>query len=341
MRMTIREIAAECGVSTATVDRVLNGRGKVRPDTEARILAALQKAGYTKNIAARALAIQKAAPVVGLVLSSVGNPFFDEVLRGVAQAGEELADYGITLRVAQMRGYDPQRQLELIGEMQEDISVLVLHPIDHPGIVEKVAELAERGVPTITVNTDLEGSRRRCYVGSDYEKGGRTAAGVMGLVTQGQARLGILTGVETILGHRQRLHGLEGCLAQRYPHIHIAARGVARDDDESAYAATEAMLRADPAIDTLMLIAAGLKGVCDAIFDLKLERRIRLFAFDNITMTRAMIQSGLLKAVICQQPFQQGYLSLCAARDILLSGDLAYDRRIMENQIRILENLDE
>lgn len=339
--MTIREIAAQCGVSTATVDRVLNGRGKVRPDTEARILAALRKAGYTKNIAARALAIQKAAPVVGLVLSSLGNPFFDEVLRGVDQAGAELADYGIALKTAQMRGYDPAKQLELIQGMQEDISALVLHPIDDPAIVEKVAELAEKGIPTITVNTDLEGSRRRCYVGSDYEQGGRTAAGVMGLMTQGPARLGILTGVETLLGHRQRLHGVESRLGERYPHIRIAARASARDDDESAYAATKGMLLADPAIDTLLLLAAGLKGVCDAIFDLKLEGRVRLFAFDNIAITQAMLANGLLKAVVCQQPFQQGYLSLRAAGDILLSGELPYERRIMGNEIRILENLEE
>lgn len=339
--MTIREIAAECGVSTATVDRVLNGRGKVRPDTEARILTALRKAGYSKNIAARALAIQKAAPVVGLVLSSVGNPFFEEVLRGVDQAREELADYGITLRVSQMRGYDPGQQLALITGMQEEISVLVLHPIDHPGIVQKVAELADRGVPTITVNTDLEGSRRRCYVGSDYEKGGRTAAGVMSLAIQGEARLGILTGVETLLGHRQRLHGFESGLMESGCPIRIVARASAKDDDDSAYAATKAMLLADPSIDTLLLVAAGLKGLCDALFDLKLEERVRLFAFDNIAMTRPMLACGLLKAVVCQQPFQQGYLALRAARDIILSGGLTYDRRIMENQIRILENLED
>jgi LacI family transcriptional regulator len=339
--MTIREIAVQCGVSTATVDRVLNGRGKVRPDTEARVLAALENAGYTKNIAARALAIRKAAPVVGLVLSSVANPFFDEVLRGVAQAEAELADYGITLKVSQMRGYHPQRQLALISELEEEISALVLHPIDDPRIVDKVAELAEKGIPTVTMNTDLEGSRRCCYVGSDYEKGGRTAAGVMNLATQGKARLGILTGVETILGHRQRLHGFESSLLEHCPHIQIVAHDSARDDDESAYAATRAMLENDPQIDTLMLIAAGLKGVCEAIFDLKMEKRVRLFAFDNIPMTQAMLQNGLLKAVVCQQPFQQGYLSVRAAMDIILSGGPLYEKRIMENQIRILENLNE
>ncbi len=338
--MTIREIAEQCKVSTATVDRVLNSRGKVRPDTERKILKALEKAGYTKNIAARALAIRKASLVVGVVISSKGNPFFDEVLEGIARAEGELADYGITLRLSLMRGYNPQEQLALISDMEQDVTALVLHPIDDPSIVQKVAELADRGIPTVTVNTDLEGSRRRCYVGSDYEKGGHTAAGVVRLALQGKARLGILTGVETLQGHRKRLHGFETHLRQFCPEVEIVARRSAQDDDESAYAATRALLEEDPAIDTLMLIAAGLQGVGDAISDMKKQKQIRLFAFDNIPSTAAMMRSGLLKAVVCQQPFQQGYLSVKAAMDIILSGAPASEEMITENQICILENLD-
>ncbi len=337
--MTIREIATQCGVSTATVDRVLNGRGKVRPDTEARVLEALEKAGYTKNIAARALAIRKASPVVGVVLSSKGNPFFDEVLAGVARAEAELLDYGIQVRLSLMRGYNPDRQLALISELEPSLSALVLHPIDDSSIVAKVGEMAEQGIPTVTVNTDLVGSRRRCYVGSDYEQGGRTAAGVMHLAVTKPARLGILTGVETLLGHRQRLYGFETHLAQNCPHIQIVAHRSAQDDDESAYAATRAMLRADPLIDTLVLIAAGLKGVWEAILDMKMEKRIQLFAFDNIPITQQVMASGLLKAVVCQQPFQQGYLAVRTAMDIILSGSPASEKIIMENQIRIQENL--
>ena len=339
--MTIREIAAQCGVSAATVDRVINGRGKVHPDTEVRVLAALEKAGYTKNIAARALAIRKDAPVVGVVLSSRGNPFFDEVLGGIASAEAELADYGMSVKLALMRGYNPERQLALISELEEEISALVLHPIDNSAVMEKIADLAERDIPTVTVNSDLEGSRRRCYVGSDYERGGRTAAGLMHLVVQQKARLGVLTGVETVQGHRQRLRGFESHLQSIAPYIHIVARESAEDDDESAYAATRAMIRADPQIDTLMLIAAGLTGVCEAIIDMKMDHSIRLFAFDNIPATHGMLRKGLLKGVVCQQPFRQGHLAIHAAKDLILSGSPTSEKIIMENQIRILENLEE
>ncbi|MCL1795450.1 MAG: LacI family DNA-binding transcriptional regulator [Clostridia bacterium] len=337
--MTIREIAAECGVSVATVDRVINGRGKVRPDTEARILAVLERAGYTKNIAARALAIRKGSPTIGVMISSEGNPFFDEVLAGIRRAEVELMDFGVSVAMQTMRGYEPVEQLRCIDLLAPDISALVLHPIDDPRIVQKIAELSKKGIPTVTVNSDLEHSQRRCYVGSDYVKGGQTAAGLMRLATHGKRRLGILTGVETMLGHRQRLRGFEHHLRATCPRIDIVARRCAEDDDGRAYEATRDMLRTDPLIDTLQLIAAGLRGVCDAIAELGLDKRVRLFAFDNIPTTVAAMERGLLKAVVCQQPFQQGYQSVRSALDIILSGSPVSERIIMENRICIRENL--
>ena len=337
--MTIREIAEKCGVSTATVDRVINGRGKVRPATEARVLDELEAAGYTKNIAARALALRKDSPTIGIIVASEGNPFFDDVLVGIRRAEAELADLGVSVSLKTMRGYHAEKQLVYMEEMAPKISALVLHPIDDPQITAGIANLAARGIPTVTVNSDLENSARRCYVGSDYVKGGQTAAGLIRLATHGKRQLGILTGVETLLGHRQRLRGFENHLQAFCPRIEIVDRRSAEDDDERSYFATRVMLREHPEIDTLQVLAAGVQGVYAAVEEVRRERRLELFAFDHIPATEHMMQSGQLRAVVCQQPFQQGYQSVRAALDIVLSGTVASERLIMENQICISENL--
>ncbi|MEG0900684.1 MAG: LacI family DNA-binding transcriptional regulator, partial [Clostridia bacterium] len=66
--MTIKEIAQLCGVSRGTVDRVINRRGRVKPETEALILRTLKSEGYTKNIVGRALTVRRSAPVIGVIL---------------------------------------------------------------------------------------------------------------------------------------------------------------------------------------------------------------------------------------------------------------------------------
>lgn len=337
--MTIREIAKLCGVSRGTVDRVINGRGKVHPETKALVEKTLAEAGYTKNTAAQALAVRKAAPVIGVVLSSEGNPFFDDVIRGIRAAETELVDYGVQVVLLPMRGYRTQAQLAHIEALEDRMSVLVVQAINAPVIAEKINALAEKGIPTITVNSDLESSRRACYVGSDYAKGGQTAAGIMRAMTGGVGKLGIIAGVETVLGHRLRLRAFEEHLRMTCPGMDILCKESADDDVAHAYARTKAMLTAHPAIDTMMLIAAGLEGVCAAVQELGMEKRIRLFGFDNIPMTEAMMRRDLLKAVICQQPFQQGHRAVRAAFDAILHGKPEQDKYIMENQIKILENL--
>ena len=77
--VTIKKIADLCGVSRGTVDRVINDRGNVKPETKELVLNMARQLGYKPNPAGKALSARKKHPVVGVLLSSEGNPFFDEV----------------------------------------------------------------------------------------------------------------------------------------------------------------------------------------------------------------------------------------------------------------------
>ncbi|MDD3214352.1 MAG: substrate-binding domain-containing protein, partial [Eubacteriales bacterium] len=229
----------------------------------------------------------------------------------------------------------------LIGELDEaGITVLVVQAINDERIEKRIRALAEKGVPTITVNTDIENSCRICYVGSDYTTGGETAAGLMRLVTGGRAKLGVVTGVSTLLGHVQRLAGFERHLSAISPCVEIVDHVSAMDDMEHSYRMTTEMLRRHPEIDTLFIAASGTFGACRAVIELGREKDMRVIAFDNVPSTVEMMRRGLVRAVICQQPFLQGYQAVRAAFDVLLTGSPKQGEQIiMENQIKILENL--
>ena len=80
--MTIKQIAEKAGTSRGTVDRVLNGRGNVNPELAKRILDIAERERYQPNQLAQALIRSRQRTHIGMVIPSVGNPFFDEVLRG-------------------------------------------------------------------------------------------------------------------------------------------------------------------------------------------------------------------------------------------------------------------
>ena len=233
-----------------------------------------------------------------------------------------------------MRGYDVDRQLALIDELSPSLSALVLQPVNDPRVEARVKHLKARGVPTVTVNTDLPASSRCCYVGSDYESGGATAAALLELITQGRGRVGVVAGVPTLMGHVARLRGSRKRLAP------VVAVENSLDDPERAYAVTRDMLRSHPEIDAMFVVTAGCEGVCRAIISAGRAREIRVVGYDDVPATREMMRLGLVQAVVCQQPFEQGYRSLRAAFDMVLSGEMMDDRRIiMENQIKLPENL--
>lgn len=79
---TIRDIAAMVGLSHTTVSRVLNGEANVRQETRDKVMSAVNSVGFTPNPMAQALSRSR-SNLIGLMLSDISNPFYNEIIRGV------------------------------------------------------------------------------------------------------------------------------------------------------------------------------------------------------------------------------------------------------------------
>jgi LacI family transcriptional regulator len=341
LSVTIKQIADLCGVSRGTVDRVLNKRGKVHPRTQELIEKTIAQLNYTPNIAGKALAARKRPLTIGVVLSSEGNPFFDDVIRGIVQAQQELRDFGVRVKIRKLRGYVPREQLHQIAQLSEEgMDGLILHPIFDPAIEQRIRELKEQNIFTVTVNTDIPESARLCYIGSDYEKGGIMAAGMISLIMQGSARLGIVKGADNILGHQQRLEGFLRRLKEGTENITVVDCAKAQDDNNIAYESTRSMMERNNDINALYVVGAGMAGVCRALISLNLTSRVAVVGFDSVPDTVEMMKRGIVRAVICQHPFTQGYRAVRTAYDYLVGGvQPAPDYCLVQNEIMILESL--
>ena len=79
---TIRDVAAEAGLSTATVSRVINNNGRVDVALVARVNEAINLLGYRANPLGRALR-RKRTPIWGFLASDIEAPFFASLLHGL------------------------------------------------------------------------------------------------------------------------------------------------------------------------------------------------------------------------------------------------------------------
>lgn len=339
MMVTMKKIAEICGVSRGTVDRALNGRGRVNAETAQNILEVAKQLGYEPNPAGKALAARKNRPVIGVVIPSEGNPFFDEVLHGMQVAAKEYAIYGLQIKYFTMKGYDADKQLKLLNDIQADINALIINPINEKSIADKINEMVDAGIFVVTVNNDIDATQRHCYVGSDYYNGGITACALLEALVGKKANVAIVLGSKNVLGHSQRLAGFKHRM-ERIPDFKIVETIENNDDDILAYETTKELLEKQPNIDAISILAAGVYGVCRAVMQLPEEKRPLVIAFDTVPTTVEMMRFGVIKATIYQHPYRQGHGAVSRAFEYLVNGRMPYkDSFVLKNEIKLYENL--
>ncbi|MGA3168222.1 MAG: LacI family DNA-binding transcriptional regulator [Terriglobia bacterium] len=147
IRVTLRDIAKECGVDVATVSRSLSGGYGIRKETRQRVLAVAQRLNYQPNQMARGLATGKSS-TLALIISDIRNPFFSELARGAEDAAS-AAGYDLLLCNSDLDRLKQMRYLRsLLAKRVDGIvmnSVLELSP----GAQD---ELSHCGVPIVLLS---------------------------------------------------------------------------------------------------------------------------------------------------------------------------------------------
>ena len=171
-RHRVREIAAQAGLSSATVDRVLNRRPGVRSTTAAQVQRAITELDQQHE----QIQLGGRTFLVDLVMQAPQR--FSSAVRAALEA--ELPG----LRPAVIRSRFHCREagspagmvaiLEAIG--RRGSSQVLLKAPEDPAVVEAVDAFVDLGIPVATLVTDLPLSRRIGYIGIDNRAAGATAA---------------------------------------------------------------------------------------------------------------------------------------------------------------------
>lgn len=297
--MTVKEIAELAGTSRGTVDRVLHGRGNVRPELRSKILKVIEETHYKPNQLARALINSRKKFHIGVVLHSVGNPFFEDVLKGIRYRAAKFESHGIELTVKEIKGFSAREQIEAIDELKkEQIDGLVIMPIDVAEIRRVLSSLA---IPVVTLNTDIE-VPKVAFVGCDYVNSGMICGDLAKLILCNGGTVAIVIGNATIAGHTERVKGFLASVGEAEA-IRVMTPIENEDDDDISYRKVKALLQ-ETAPDLIYFGAAGIEGGIRAV--LECGRRIHIVTVDYTDTVKRYLKSGVIAATVTQQPFVQG-----------------------------------
>ncbi|TFG63323.1 MAG: LacI family transcriptional regulator, partial [Spirochaetales bacterium] len=112
-----KKIAELAQVSRSTVQRALANNPNIAPETKDRILEIAASMEYRPNRHAKALVMRQQKLTYGVVFSVPENRFYQEVLKGIYQARDEIKDFGVQIDVQFMETIDGCRQAELLNRM--------------------------------------------------------------------------------------------------------------------------------------------------------------------------------------------------------------------------------
>lgn len=242
-RPTIGDVAARAGVSTATVSRVLNG-GAVTEATAARVLAAVDRLGYTPNALTRSVFTGHAS-TIGVVIRDLSSPFYLDLIRGVdevAAAADSLVLLANTFRrtdreIAQVRALDEQRVRGLIVTTGETAD-------------GRTRRMAESGTPCVVVTRTVPGMHSVCL---DNVAAGRLMAAH--LVGCGRSSVGVVT-ASSRPSQLERTAGLREGLAEHG--LPLPADAVLLADVDELGDAVGSLLARRPSLDAIVCLTGRL-----------------------------------------------------------------------------------
>ena len=339
---TLQNIADLSGVSRGTVDRVLNNRGSVSPKIEQRVRNVANTLKYSPNIAGKALASKKKKMKFGYILfDSMESNSISGNAYGIEKYAKVLLEYGVVVEFRCQNTDNPMIQAEYIDELIElGISGLVIMPIYHPLVIDRLKRLTSSGFPIITVNSDIPECGRLAYVGCNYYKSGEIAAGFINIVTDRKANIGIVIGSPKIPSLTHRARGFCEYTEKHFSHFRIIETIPDYDDDSGSFCATMDMYKRYPEIDVLYIVATGVNGVCNAVYELGIAEKIIIVCCDVTKEICDMIREGIISATVAQLPRIQSAKPLRLLFSYLCLGKAPENEiNYTETKIVIKENL--
>jgi DNA-binding LacI/PurR family transcriptional regulator len=203
--VSIKDVARAAGVSHSTVSRALADSPLVAADTRQRIQLIAREMGYIPSAIARGLVTRRTA-TIGLVVTTIADPFIAEVVRGIEETALD-SDYSVILCDSDA---DPERELTCVRTLREKRVDAIIVTSSRVGSLY-VPLLEQLGVPIVLINNQHEG--RYVYsVRNDDRQGGWLAGKY--LASLGHRRIAYVGGPPDAHSSVERLEGCRAALRE-------------------------------------------------------------------------------------------------------------------------------
>ncbi len=318
----LKDIAKLANVSVGTVDRVIHKRGEVSEDSYKKIMAIVEKTGYTPNLLARTLGSNK----VFRISAVIPNPEQDEYWKfssdGIAKAEKDWVQYSIQVKPHPFDLYDKSTFVKSAkAAIKSRPDGLLLAPIFHNEALEVIEMCNKANIPYVLFNNNLAEAKPLTFVGQDLYASGQLGAELLSLSQKESGTYAILHIYDDI-SNSTHLSEKEKGFRDYFKNLKGAKNKAIGIDLNFTHKKTLEKelneLLGTPDLRGLLVTTSKGASVVSALLEKHGKNGIRLVAYDLLAENISFLKKGIIDFLINQNSKQQAYVGITHLSNYLL-----------------------
>jgi ribose transport system substrate-binding protein len=249
---------------------------------------------------------------IAMIAKSSTNPVFLSGRTGADSAAKELSkQYGVNVRVDWLTppSEDATVQAQRIASaVNSGANAILLSASDAGKLIGAVNEAVDRGVPVMTFDSDVAGSKRFSFYGGDDELIGKQVMQELAKQMNGKGRIAILGGSQNAPNLQKRIEGVKN-EAKNYPGITIVNTFYHEETPQDAAAEVVRAQNAYPGIQGWAMIGGWALFTKALLTDLD-PARLKIVSVDALPAELPYVDKGLAPVLLAQPTYLWGYVSV-------------------------------
>jgi ribose transport system substrate-binding protein len=258
------------------------------------------------------LTFAKTTPI-GMILSTLNNPFFVTLKDGAAAQAKKL---GYELIVLDSQNDSAKESSNMEDLIQQKVGAILVNPVDSDAVVNAVKAANAAKIPVLTIDRTANGGNVVTHIASDNVAGGKMAGEYIAKLLKGKGKVVEIQGTPGASAARDRGKGFDAVIAKN-PGIKIVAQQEAGFDRQKGLTVMENILQAQPEINAIFCQNDEMAlGALKAIQSAK-RTGIIIVGFDATDDAVKAVNDGLMAATVAQQPAMIGSLGVDNAVNVM------------------------
>jgi ribose transport system substrate-binding protein len=250
-------------------------------------------------------------------ITNGASDFWAFTRRGCEKADDELKDFEVDFRLVSDATSAEQRRVidDLVVRGAKAIAISPIDPVNQKPMLD---ELCEK-ITVITCDSDIPGSKRLCYLGTDNVAAGRQAGEMIKEVLPDGGKIMIFVGKADTQNSKERVQGIKEAIAGSK----IEILDIRTDNNDKVVAKSnvaDALVKYPDIACCVGLWNYNGPAILNAVTDADKLGKVKIVCFDEDEETLAGVNDGYIYGTVVQQPYEFGYRSIKLLADII-NGD--------------------